>query len=553
VPPTPITVWILGDQLLEKHPALTWAEAQVERSQIRVVLVESYQRRRLQGYHRRKIGFLLSAMHDYTKQLRADGFHAECRMADSFAQALGDHCREQGTGQVATMAASHYAGRHFQQERLADLLGLPVTVLPNSQFLVERFNPYPNPEPGKRYVMENFYRAMRRHFDLLMDGDEPVGGEWNYDKQNRKPLPKKHPAPPPLPSFPPNEDTQAILARILTEDDAPYVGSLTGFDLAVNRAQALTALNDFIAHRLPLFGPYEDAMSHRSRSLFHTRISSLVNIHRLLPSRVVADVAGMRLPLESKEGFIRQVLGWREFVRHVHKATDGFRNLPGGKTRIEKTPGDGGYERWAGKPWGSSKKARGLDGGAAPCALGCDTALPPAYWGEPSGLACLDRVVSDVWAEGYSHHITRLMILSNLATLLDVRPRELTDWFWVAYTDAYDWVVEPNVLGMGTYAVGGLMTTKPYVSGGAYINRMSDYCSLCSFDPKTNCPFTPLYWAFLARHEPVFKSNPRLRMPLATLAKRGIDKRTRDQDVFKKVREILEKGSMVTPQDLPSR
>ena len=159
--------------------------------------------------------------------------------------------------------------------------------------------------------------------------------------------------------------------------------------------------------------------------------------------------------------------------------------------------------------------------GAQPlCALGCDTPLPPAYWGEQSGLACLDTVVSDVWAEGYSHHITRLMILSNLATLLDVRPRELTDWFWVAYTDAYDWVVEPNVLGMGTYALGGLMTTKPYVSGAAYINRMSDYCGLCAFNPKTDCPFASLYWAFLARHEAVLKSNPRLRMPMASLGKR---------------------------------
>jgi deoxyribodipyrimidine photolyase-related protein len=256
------------------------------------------------------------------------------------------------------------------------------------------------------------------------------------------------------------------------------------------------------------------------------------------------------LPLESKEGFIRQVLGWREFVRHVHEATDGFRNLPGGKTRIEKTPGDGGYERWAGKPWGSSKKAKGLDGGAAPCALGCDTALPPAYWGEPSGLACLDTVVSDVWAEGYSHHITRLMILSNLATLLDVRPRELTDWFWVAYTDAYDWVVEPNVLGMGTYALGGLMTTKPYVSGAAYINRMSDYCGLCAFDPKTDCPFASLYWAFLARHEAALKSNPRLTMPMASLRKRSASRKKQDREVYKKVREILGKGEKIAPQDL---
>jgi deoxyribodipyrimidine photolyase-related protein len=142
------------------------------------------------------------------------------------------------------------------------------------------------------------------------------------------------------------------------------------------------------------------------------------------------------------------------------------------------------------------------------------------------------------------------MILSNLATLLDVRPRELTDWFWVAYTDAYDWVVEPNVLGMGTYALGGLMTTKPYVSGAAYINRMSDYCSFCSFNPKTDCPFTSLYWAFLARHEALLKTNPRLMMPMAVLRKRGTSPRKQDQEVYKRVRAILEKGKKLTPQNL---
>jgi deoxyribodipyrimidine photolyase-related protein len=291
-------------------------------------------------------------------------------------------------------------------------------------------------------------------------------------------------------------------------------------------------------------------MSHTSPGLFHTRISSILNIHRLLPSRLVSDVAGMRLPLGSQEGFVRQILGWREFVRHVHEGTDGFRELPETKSLIEKRPGDGGYGRWSGKSWKHGKQRKELDGGAAPCALGCDTPLPPAYWGERSGLACLDTVVSGVWSEGYSHHITRLMILCNLATLLDVRPRELTDWFWVAYTDAYDWVVEPNVLGMGTYALSGLMTTKPYVSGAAYINRMSDYCSLCSFDPKTDCPFIFLYWAFLARHKAALKTNPRLRMPMASLGKRSASRREQDREVYKRVTETLSKGDELKPQKL---
>jgi len=307
-------------------------------------------------------------------------------------------------------------------------------------------------------------------------------------------------------------------------------------------------------------------MSSRSSGLFHTRISALLNLHRLLPSRVVADVEGMTLPLASQEGFIRQILGWREFVRHVHLATDGFRSLPGGVAPAATRPGDGGYERWAGKPWApdsgelacSARVATDADpnapvpgdpnGGAMPSALGASEPLPPTFWGTPSGLRCLDRVVADVWAEGYSHHITRLMVLANLATLLDVSPRELADWFWVAYADAYDWVVEPNVLGMGTYAVGDLMTTKPYVSGAAYIARMSDYCRRCPFDPETTCPITPLYWAFLARHEVELRGSPRLRLPLQALRKRPMARREDDARTYRHVRNTLAAG-----RALPSR
>jgi deoxyribodipyrimidine photolyase-related protein len=183
-----------------------------------------------------------------------------------------------------------------------------------------------------------------------------------------------------------------------------------------------------------------------------------------------------------------------------------------------------------------------------PSVLGASGPLPPVFWGSPSGLACLDRVVADVWAEGYSHHITRLMVLANLATLLDVSPRELTDWFWVAYADAYDWVVEPNVLGMGTYAVGDLMTTKPYVSGAAYIARMSDYCESCAFDPATTCPITRLYWAFLARHEVRLRDNPRLRLPLQALRKRPAARREEDARTFQQVRSALGAGRTLSPQ-----
>jgi deoxyribodipyrimidine photolyase-related protein len=298
---------------------------------------------------------------------------------------------------------------------------------------------------------------------------------------------------------------------------------------------------------LPHFGPYEDAMSRLSSGLFHTRISALLNVHRLLPARVLQDVLGLDIPLASQEGFVRQLIGWREYVRHVHEATDGFRRLHGSSPPTAACPGDGGWSRWAGSPWPHSVEATDIDGGATPTHLGSARPLPPAYWGVRSGLACLDRVVADVWAEGWSHHITRLMVLANIATLLDVSPRELTDWFWIAYSDAFDWVVEPNVLAMGTFATGPLMTTKPYVSGAAYINRMSDYCSDCTFDPKRSCPLTSLYWAFLDRHRDTLGSNPRMAMMMRSLDRRPEAQREDDRQTFNAVASALGRGEPVAP------
>jgi deoxyribodipyrimidine photolyase-related protein len=246
-----------------------------------------------------------------------------------------------------------------------------------------------------------------------------------------------------------------------------------------------------------------------------------------LPRRIVDDVVALDLPHASTEGFIRQILGWREFVHRVHVATDGFRNGPG------------------------------CDPAGAPSLLGADLPVPPAFWppswgGAPSGLRCLDSVVHDVWAEGYSHHITRLMVLANIGALLDVSPRALTDWFWVAYVDAYDWVVEPNVLGMGTFAVGDVMTTKPYIAGAAYIDRMSDFCGPCAFSPKKpasdgGCPLTPMYWAYLQRHEPALKGNERLKLPLASSRKRSDVDRASSERVYQITRRALQGGERLQP------
>jgi deoxyribodipyrimidine photolyase-related protein len=285
-------------------------------------------------------------------------------------------------------------------------------------------------------------------------------------------------------------------------------------------------------------------MSTRSRGLFHTRVSPVMNIGRLRAIDMVREVEALPgLPIESREGFIRQVVGWREFVRHVHEATDGHRTLRGVAQATRDRPGDGGFARWHGAAWvPPHAPPAGVDGGSDASGLAAATPVPPAYWGRESGLRCLDEVVRSVWEEGWSHHITRLMVLGNVASLLDLSPRDLADWFWIAYADAWEWVVEPNVMGMATWGLAGLMTTKPYVAGSAYIDRMSDYCGACRFDPKRTCPLARLYWAFLDRHEAALRDNPRMGVVMQALRKRDPRTRAQDRAVFVRVRDLLLEG-----------
>ena len=350
--------------------------------------------------------------------------------------------------------------------------------------------------------MDRFYRRMRQQTGILIQDGKPAGGQFSFDVENRK-LYKGQPAVPTPPSFPPDIITQEVIA-LVAEHYPSHFGSAEGFDLPTTQRDCDAAWRFALGRLLPAFGPYEDTMRDDELQLFHSRTSPLINLGRLLPADLVHDVEAAsddgRIPLSSAEGFIRQILGWREFMRHLHRQTDGYRLL--------------------------EKKQEDLYAGAKPNALNANLPLPAAYWGAKSNLHCVDTVVAQVIEEGWSHHITRLMVLSNLATLCGFSPRELTDWFWFAYIDAYDWVVETNVLGMATYADGGLTATKPYVSGAAYINRMSNYCGHCKYDPKKSvgpdsCPFTALYWTFLERNQPILGNNFRLQMPYTTLRRKS--------------------------------
>ncbi|MCB9675742.1 MAG: cryptochrome/photolyase family protein [Alphaproteobacteria bacterium] len=471
-----------------------------------ILLVECPAKAVRRPYHKQKLALVLTNLRHFALEQVRRGVAVRWVVAGGYADAVRDLARE--VGPIRMMEA---AERELRVE-LAPLVreGL-LQVVPHEGWLTTDADFAAIPRPWR---MDAFYRQVRRRTGVLMEGGKPVGGRFSFDGENREPWRGDPPAPA-LPRYA-ADDVTAEVVDLVTTRFADHPGTLDPEALPATRDDAETAWAWALRECLPTFGPYEDAMSTRSSNLFHTRVSALLNLHRLLPARVVRDVAALDAPLPSREGFVRQVLGWREFVRHVHRATDGFRTVPSN-------------------------------------VLGQDTPLPPVFWGgAPSGMACLDGVVDDVWREAHSHHITRLMVLANVAQLLDVDPRALTDWFWVAYTDAYDWVVEPNVLGMGTFSVGDAMTTKPYVAGSGYVQRMSDYCTGCRFHPKKSCPLTPMYWAYLARHRGVLDGVDRAKRQVLGLDRRAPERQASDARIFEAVRDALAEGERLDPAKLPT-
>jgi deoxyribodipyrimidine photolyase-related protein len=473
-----LSVWILGDQLLADHPALVLARRRAPRSHIHVVLVESAQRAARLPYHRQKLTLLFSAMRHYAAWLDEQGYQVDYQRSATTLAGLQAHLQAVQPTRLLTMAASDYRGRQWQQGRLSQQVGLPVQVLPNSQFLVSQFDPYPLPDPGKHYLLEYFYRAMRKHFGILMDGAAPVGGEWNYDSANRQPYPKTGLQPPPVPSFAPDAITQEVMDEVRALPD--HVGALESFGLAVTHTEAQAALDDFIEHRLPLFGAYEDAMSQEHGVLYHSMLSPYLNIGLLTPMQTIRAVLAaweaQTAPLNSVEGFIRQVLGWREFMY---------------------------WQYW-----------RSMPGLAQQNAWECHRPLSAALWTGQTRMNCLHQVWQRLHHTGYLHHIERLMLLSNFCLLMDVEPLAVNDWFLTYFIDAYEWVMLPNVLGMGLNADGGVIATKPYIASANYINKMGNYCKGCQLNPKERlgesaCPFNALYWDFVLRNRAVLSKNQR--------------------------------------------
>lgn len=439
---------------------------------------------------KQRIAVFLSAMRHFRDQQRALGRTVLYRElsptprpgeATSLADALAADAAEHRPVRLVVVEPGDWRVR-ASLAAVSQQLGVPLEVRTDRHHLctVEEFAAHGAGRAQLR--MEHFYRWMRRRHGVLMDGDGPVGGTWNLDAENRAAFPRGGPGPLPEPvSFHPDRVTREVLDLVHARF-ADHPGTLTEFGWPVTPAQAQRALEDFVERRLAHFGRYQDAMWVGEPWLYHSRLAVALNLKLLDPRDAIraTEEAWRRgaVPLAAAEGFIRQVLGWREYVRGIYWTHPGY---------------------------------------ADSNALGADRPLPDWYWTGRTEMACLADALDQTLRLGYAHHIQRLMVTGLFAQLLGVHPRAVHEWYLAVYVDAVEWVELPNVIGMSQYADGGLMASKPYVASGRYISRMSNACRGCPFDPAartgpTACPFTTLYWDFLLRHDALLAGNPRMTM-----------------------------------------
>ncbi|MCQ8894907.1 cryptochrome/photolyase family protein [Limnobacter humi] len=473
-------VLVLGDQLTLDNPALQLGAP----ADVGVLMIESADESRVVWSHKSRTVLFLSAMRHFAGKLREAGYTVIYNTLTDTAQRslcemVFDLCLQHSIRRIDLMEP----GEWRLEQGLVDMArqrAVEIRFHDDPHFICSRADFARWAAGYKQLRMEYFYREMRRRTGILMAGAEPEGGQWNFDADNRSAYPKTGPGSIPEPAgFEPDELTLAVMADVERHlPDNP--GTFARFGWAVTREQALKALDVFIDHRLRQFGPYQDAMWTDTPFGWHSLLSAAINLHLLNPLEVIqrAEAAYKtgRADLPGVEGFIRQILGWREFMRGVY--------------------------------WMDMPKMRQDN------ALKADVPLPDWFWTGQTHMACLRDAIGQTLEHAYAHHIQRLMVIGNFALLAGLVPQQVEDWFLAVYVDAVEWVELPNVAGMALFANGGRFTSKPYVASGAYIKRMSNYCGGCRYDPavKTGdkaCPFTTLYWGFLDKHEALLAANPR--------------------------------------------
>ena len=481
--------FVLGDQLTHSLSSLRGLDKATDV----VLIVEVHNEATYVRHHKQKIAFLFSAMRHFAESLRGQGVTVDYVKLDdpantgSFTTELERAVERHGSREVIVTEPGEWRVWEMMLD-WRERFDVPVHIRDDDRFIASRDEFARWADGRKTYRMEFFYREMRRKTGLLMNGEEPEGGQWNYDHDNRKKLPAKLV----LPSrtrFEPDAITREVLVLVASRF-GNHFGDLEPFAWAVTREGALEALAHFVETCLDGYGDYQDAMKTGEDFLYHSIISPYLNAG-LLTAREVADAAVAayekgKAPLNAVEGFVRQVIGWREFVRGIY---------------------------WTRMP-----------DYAATNHLNAKRNLPALYWNGETTMHCLKECVRTSRQHAYAHHIQRLMVTGNFALLAGIAPEQIEEWYLVVYADAYEWVELPNVHGMVLHADGGVLGSKPYAASGAYIDRMSDYCSSCSYDVKIKtgeqaCPFNYLYWNFLIENEGQLAKNPRMAMPYRTLQK----------------------------------
>jgi deoxyribodipyrimidine photolyase-related protein len=507
------TIWILGDQLHEEHPGL----AASDRAQDIVLMIESRHRSQRIKYHQVKLALVYAAMRHRAEELRAAGWQVDYHMlTGGFEEGLKAHLQKHRPHEMLMEEPADFCTRDVLPQ-FARNLGFNLKLLPNKQFLIDRKDFAQWAGENKHLLMENHYRKERKRLKILVDKKgKPEGGEWNLDGKNRQtysafrkwagrggstPVPS-------VPSEAPSEITRQVIEMVRAEfPDHP--GDASAMWLPVTRVGARRWLADFVQERLSGFGPWEDVMVEDAPVLFHSVLSPLLNLGLLTPQEclnaALESYQNGDSPLNSVEGFVRQIIGWREFINGVY--------------------------------WHRGPEYVELN------ELEAHRPLPGWIHSGETDLNCLHQVLKQAIQLGYNHHIQRLMILGNFFLLGGFNPQAVLRWYLEMYVDAYDWVMAANVIGMVLYADGGYMSTKPYAAGSGYINKMSNYCSACKYDPEIKtgpkaCPFNYLYWNFYGKHEERFAVNPRVSaMVKAWRIKSELEKR----EIRESAKEFLDK------------
>lgn len=493
-------ILLLGDQLSFDISSLQAAD----KNRDVILMAEVAEEANYVQHHQKKIAFLFSAMRHHAQQLRQDEWTVRYVKLDDVVNAgsLVNQLRHELVQSDLSNVMMTEPGEYRLKQRLrdwADAEGITLDMREDTRFVCTHAEFQTWAQGRKQLRMEYFYREMRRKTGLLMNGDSPEGDKWNYDAENRKPA--KGDLFMPRPRQTANDDITQEVLKLVSTRFAKHFGSLEPFGLAVTRDEALMALEHFVETTLPQFGDYQDAMLTGEPFLYHSVLAQYLNAGLLGPLEICRRVERAyyegKAPLNAAEGYIRQIIGWREYVRGIY-----WLKMPGYT--------DLNY-------------------------FDATRPLPIFYWNAETDMTCMAAAISQTRDHAYAHHIQRLMVTGNFAMLAGIDPQEVHEWYLAVYADAYEWVEAPNVIGMSQFADGGLLASKPYAASGNYINKMSDHCQNCRYDVKQKtgpdaCPFNPLYWDFLIRNENKLRGNPRLGHAYRTWDRMSLEKQQAYRD-----------------------